>query len=117
MQNIETTIDPRDAEIASLKEQVASADAAATRKSQELDDLTRVLFKALEPRIEALALNITRDAVRAEFETMDITDFEHEIGEMIDDRLPVPEDDESHREAVEAIVRDIISGATLTIDI
>ena len=36
---------------------------------------------------------------------------------MIDDRLPDAPDEDDQREAVESIVRDILAGATVTIDI
>jgi hypothetical protein len=36
---------------------------------------------------------------------------------MIDDRLPAIQDEDDHREAVESIVREILSGATVTIDV
>jgi len=115
------TIDPRDAEIESLRQQVASADAAATRKSQELDAILSPLFSAMESRIEALAEEVAHrvagDAAREEIENFNISDFEYEIGEMIDDRMPEREDEDEQREAVESIVKEVLSGATVTIDI
>ena len=115
------TIDPKDAEIQNLREQVASADAAATRKSQELDAILSPLFSAMESRIEALAEEVAHkvagDAAREEMENLNISDFEYEIGEMIDDRMPEREDEDEQREAVESIVKEVLAGATVTIDI
>lgn len=115
------TIDPKDAEIQNLREQVESADAAATRKSQELDAILSPLFSAMESRIEALAEEVANrvagDAAREEMENLNISDFEYEIGEMIDDRMPEREDEDEQREAVESIVKEVLSGATVTIDI
>lgn len=115
------TIDPKDAEIQNLREQVESADAAATRKSQELDAILSPLFSAMESRIEALAEEVANrvagDAAREEIENLSISDFEYEIGEMIDDRMPEREDEDEQREAVESIVKEVLAGATVTIDI
>ena len=119
------TIDPRDAEIESLRQQVASADAAATRKSQELDAILSPLFSAMESRFEALAEEVAHkvagDAVEGAFRDFDndfnIREYQSEIEDIIDDRLPAIQDEDDHREAVEAIVRDILSGATVTIDV
>lgn len=115
------TIDPRDAEIESLRQQVASADAAAIRSADALDAILSPLFSALEPRIEALALQaaeqVARDAARYEIENLDISEYEYEIGNIIDDRLPDAQDEDDQREAVESIVREILAGATVSIDI
>lgn len=115
------TIDPKDAEIQNLREQVASADAAAIRSADALDAILSPLFSALEPRIEALAEQVAErvasDAAREEIENLDISNFEYEIGEMIDDRMPEREDEDEQREAVESIVKEVLAGATVTIDI
>lgn len=112
------TIDPRDAEIENLRQQVASADAAAIRSADALDAILSPLFSALEPRIEALAEQVAErvasNAAREEIENLDISDFEYEIGEMIARNAP---DEDDQREAVDSIVREILAGATLTIDI
>jgi hypothetical protein len=60
---------------------------------------------------------VAGDAVREEIENFNISDFEYEIGEMIDDRMPEREDEDEQREAVESIVKEVLSGATVTIDI
>ena len=107
--------------IENLREQLASADAAAIRKSEELDAILSPLFSALEPRIHALAesiaVNAASDAAREEIENFDISPFEYEIGEMIEERLPERQDDEEQREAVESIIKEVLAGATLTIDV
>ena len=111
------TIDPRDAEIESLRQQVASADAAANRKSQELDAILSPLFSAMESRFEALAEEVAHRVAGEGIENFNISDFEYEIGEMIDERMPEREDEDDQREAVESIVKEVLAGATVTIDI
>lgn len=108
-------------QIENLRQQVASADAAAIRSADALDAILSPLFSALEPRIEALAEQVAErvagDAAREEIENFDISAFDYEIGEMIDDRLPDAPDEDDQREAVESIVREILAGATVSIDI
>jgi len=114
-------IDQQAAEIKTLRDKAARADAAAIRSADALDAVLSPLFSALEPRIEALAEQVAErvasNAAREEIENFDISNFEYEIGEMIDDRLPDAPDEDDEREAVESIVREILAGATLTIDI
>ena len=108
-------------QIENLREQVASADAAAIRSANELDAILSPLFSAIEPRIEALAEQVAEqaasDAAQEVLENFDISAYEYEIGEMIDDRTPDRQDEDEQREAVESIIKEVLSGATLTIDI
>jgi len=114
-------IDQQAAEIETLRDKVARADAAVIRSADSLDAVLSPLFSALEPRIEALAEQVAErvasDAAREEIENLDISAFEYEIGEMVDDRLPDAPDEDDQREAVESIVREILAGATVSIDI
>jgi len=115
------TIDPKDAEIQNLREQLASADRAAAMKSEQLDDFAKAIMGVIGDRVEAIAESAAQDAAsnaaREEIENLSNSDFEYEIGEMIDDRMPEREDEDEQREAVESIVKEVLSGATVTIDI
>jgi len=115
------TSDPKDAEIQNLREQLASADRAAAMKSEQLDDFAKAIMGVIGDRVEAIAESAAQDAAsnaaREEIENLSISDFEYEIGEMIDDRMPEREDEDEQREAVESIVKEVLSGATVTIDI
>jgi hypothetical protein len=114
-------IDQQAAEIETLRDKAERANAVATQRADALDAVLSPLFSALEPRIEALAEQVAErvagDAAREEIEKLDISDFEYEIGEMIDERVPDVPDEDDQREAVESIVRQILEGATVTIDI
>ena len=110
-------IDPRDAEIKNLREQVESADAAATRKSQELDAILSPLFSSLEPRIDALIATHVATLVEDALNEFEIYNYESEIGDMIDERLPEGLDDESRSEDLKAAIKEVLAGATLTMDI
>ena len=115
--NADAIIDPKDAEIKNLREQVESADAAATRKSQELDAILSPLFSALEPRIDALIESRVNDAVESALQDFEIYDYQGEIVDMIDERLPEGLDDESRSEDLTAAIKEVLAGVTLTMDI
>ena len=110
-------IDPKDAEIKNLREQVESADAAATRKSQELDAILSPLFSSMESRIDALVESRVADLIERAFDDFNISEYEYEIGDMIDERLPEGLDDESRAEDLKSAIKEVLSGATLTMDI
>lgn len=104
-----------------MRHQIESADAAATRKSQELDAILSPLFSAMESRIEGIIAD-EMETFRRDFDISDYqSDIEYmlsdQIGEAIDDRLPEPETEEDRQQDVENMVRDILAGATVTIDI
>ena len=90
-------------------------------RRQDEDRLAAALMAVMGDRIESIAERVAgdaaSDAARDEIENFDISNFEYEIGEMIDDRLPDQPDEDENREAVESIVREVLAGATLTIDI
>jgi len=75
----------------------------------------------MESRVEG----IIADGLERFRRDFDVSDYQSDIeymisdavGEAIDDRLPEPETDDDRQEAVESIVRDILAGATVTIDI
>jgi|9_EtaG_2_1085328.scaffolds.fasta_scaffold44744_1 hypothetical protein len=115
--NADAIVDPKDAEIKNLREQVESADAAATRKSQELDAILSPLFSSLEPRIDALIESRVNTLVEDALNDFEIYNYESEIGDMIDERLPEGLDDESRSEDLKAAIKEVLAGATLTMDI
>ena len=115
--NADAIIDPKDDEIKNLREQVESADAAATRKSQELDAILSPLFSSLEPRIDALIERTVSNLLDDAFNDFEIWDHHDAIGDMIDERLPEGLDDESRSDDLKAAIKEILAGATLTMDI
>tara|TARA_X000001388_G_C2167633_1_gene98591 strand:+ start:170 stop:538 length:369 start_codon:yes stop_codon:yes gene_type:complete len=115
--NDDAIIDPKDAEIKNLREQVESADAAATRKSQELDAILSPLFSSLEPRIDALIESRVATLVEDAFNDFDIYNYNGDIDDMIDERLPEGLDEESRSDDLKAAIKEVLSGATLTMDI
>lgn len=74
-----------------------------------------VIGDSVEAIAESAAQKAASDVLENDF---NIHDYEYEITDMIDERLPDNEDrEEAQREAVESIVKEVLAGATLTIDI
>jgi len=110
--NDDAIIDPRDAELAELRRQLAEANRRADYRAAQLDEFGDAIMGVIGDKVEALATSAARDMLESDF---NIHDYEGEIDDMIAERLPERDDDEN-REAVESIVKEIIEGATLRLD-
>jgi hypothetical protein len=115
------TLDPRDQQILALETQLEHFRRRDQLKAEQLDQLGDAIMALIGDKVEALAESKADDAVDGAFRDFNndfnIYDHQSEIEDMIDDRLPSVPDEDDHREAVESIVRDILSGATVTIDV
>ena len=115
------TLDPRDQQILALETQREHFRRRDQLKAEQLDQLGDAIMALIGDKVEALAEAKAEDAVDGAFRDFhtefSIYDHQSEIEDMIDDRLPSVPDEDDHREAVESIVRDVLSGATVTIDI
>ena len=115
------TLDPRDQQIVDLESQLEHFRRRDQLKAEQLDQLGDAIMALIGDKVEALAESKADEAVEGAFQNFsndfNIYDHQIEIEEMIDDRLPIAQDEDDHREAVESIVRDILSGATVTIDV
>lgn len=110
--NDDAIVDPRDAELAELRRQLAEANRRADHRAAQLDEFGDAIMGVIGDKVEALATSAARDTLESDFS---IHDYEGEIDDMIAERLPERDDDEN-REAVESIVKEIIEGATLRLD-
>jgi len=110
--NDDAIVDPRDAELAELRRQLAEANRRADHRAAQLDEFGDAIMGVIGDKVEALATSAARDMLESDF---NIHDYEGEIDDMIAERLPERDDDEN-REAVESIVKEIIEGATLRLD-
>lgn len=111
-------IEQQERELAELRrDKQAIVDSRREDNDRLADALMSVIGDRVEVIAESAASDAANNAVREEIENFDISQFDYEIGEMIDDRLPEEQDDDEQREAVESIVKEVLSGATLTIDI
>jgi hypothetical protein len=115
------TLDPRDQQIVDLESQLEHYRRRDQLKAEQLDQLGDAIMALIGDKVEALAEAKADDAVDGAFRDLysdfNIREYQSEIEDMIDDRLPDVQDEDDHREAVESIVRDVLSGATVTIDV
>jgi len=115
------TLDPRDQQIVDLESQLEHYRRRDQLKAEQLDQLGDAIMAVIGDKVEALAEAKADDAVDGAFRDFNsdfnIYDHQSEIEDIIDDRLPAIQDEDDHREAVESIVREVLSGATVTIDV
>ena len=110
-------VDPRDAEIEALKKEIEHANSRDRLKADQLDQLSDAVMGLIGDKVEALAESVaSREAERA-LDDFDIHQYECEIGDMLDERLPEGLDDESRSEDLKAAIKEVLAGATLTMDI
>lgn len=110
-------VDPRDAEIAELTERLANANRVRDAQFEQLDQLGDSVMSLIGDKVEALAESVADKIVERALDDFDISNFEYEIGDMIDERLPEGLDDESRADDLKAAIKDVLAGATLTMDI
>jgi len=113
----DSIVDPRDAEIAELTERLANVDRVRAAQFEQLDQLGDAIMGLIGDKVEALAESVTDRIVERALDDFDISNFEYEIGEMIDERLPEGLDDETRADDLKAAIKDVLAGATLTMDI
>lgn len=104
----------------------ASAAANLNDLQRNQDRLSEALMIVLGDPIEALIESRIESALPDRFsdllmEGFDIyehqSEIEHMINEQLDERVGEPESEEDRQAAVEEIVKDVISGASISIDI
>ena len=110
-------IDPRDAEIAELRLQLENANRRDAFKADQLDQFGDVIMGVIGDKVEAVIDSRVGDLIETAMDEFNIHDHEYEIGDMIDERLPEGLDDESRSDDLKAAIKEVLSGATLTMDI
>jgi len=104
----------------------ASQAAMVTDYQRNQDRLAEALMIVLGDPVEALIESKIESALPDRFsdllmEGFDIydhqTEIEHMINEQLDDRVGEPESEDDRHAAIEEIVKDVISGASISIDI
>ena len=110
-------VDPKDAEIAELTERLANANRVRDAQFDQLDQLGDAIMGLIGDKVEALAESVADKIVDRALDDFDISNFEYEIGDMIDERLPEGLDDESRADDLKAAVSELLAGATVKIDI
>jgi len=98
----------------------AAANLGDMQRNQDrlADALMIVLGDPIEALIESKIEASNRDDLFDGFDIDDYrSDIEYWITDMIDERVGEPESEDDRQQAVEEIVKDVISGASISIDI
>ena len=122
--NLADLVQPQDAEIAALQadlvrvqdhlERVSRAD---NLKAEQLDQLGDAIIALIGDKATALIESAAGDAVENAMNDFDIYNYQGDIDDMIDERLPEGLDDESRSDDLKAAIKEVLAGATLTMDI
>ena len=122
--NLEDLVQPQDAEIAALqaelvrvKEELIVVNRSDDLKAEQLDQLGDAIMALIGDKATALIESHANDLIETAMNEFNIHDHEYEIGDMIDERLPEGLDDESRSDDLKAAIKEVLSGATLTMDI
>ena len=112
-------VDPKDAEIAALKQQLEHANRRDRLKADQLDQLSDAVMCLIGDKVEALAESITEREIERALDDYQIEIWDHQdaIGEMIDERLPEGLDDESRADDLKAAIREVLASANVNADI
>ena len=111
------TLDPRDAQIVELEKELEAARTASRLQRDQLDQVGDVIMGVIGDKVEALIeshVDNVKDDVMNDFS---IYDFQSEIDEMISERLPDEEDYFSSYDDVKSLIKEVLAGSTLTLDI
>ena len=110
-------IEQQQKEIEALTQQSENHQKVARDIVQSNNQLADAIMAVIGDRVEAIADGMAETVADDVRDNFDITEYEYQIGEMIDDRVPDLKDDDEQREAVESIIKEVLAGATLTIDV
>ena len=113
---LEEKIKQQAREIKSLTQKNEIYVKAAQDTVESRNQLADGIMAIIGDRVEAIADNMAETIADDVRDNFDITEYEYQIHEMIDDKVPEQKDEDEQREAVESIVKEVLSGATLTID-
>ncbi len=115
--NDDAVIDPKDAEIAELRQQLEEANNSYFSKAEQLDQFSKAIMGVIGDSVLAVAESVAGDTVESALQDFEIYDYQGEIVDMIDERLPEGLDDESRSEDLKSGIKEVLAGATLTMDI
>ena len=112
-------VDPKDAEIERLQQQLEHANRRDALKAEQLDQLGDAVMGLIGDKVEALADSVaSREVERAlEDYEIEILDYQDAIGEMIDERLPEPHDPDQDADDLKAAIREVLASANVNADI
>ena len=110
-------VDPKDAEIAELRKQLELANQRIAHQVEQVDQAGDAIMSIVGHKVEALAESVASRETERALDDFDITAYECEIGDMLDERLPEGLDDESRADDLKAAVSELLSNATVKIEL
>ncbi len=111
------TLDPRDQQIVDLESQLEHYRRRDQLKAEQLGQLGDAIMGVIGDKVEAVIDSRVGDLIETAMNEFNIRDHEYEIGDMIDERLPEGLDDESRSDDLKSAIKEVLAGATLTMDI
>ena len=122
--NLADLVGPQDSAIKTLQEEIERleqklefSEKCNDFKNEQLDQFGDAIMGVIGDKVEAIVESLTGHAVENAFNDFEIYNYESEIGEMIDERLPEGLDDESRSDDLKAAMKEVLAGAILTMDI
>jgi len=122
--NLADLVQPQDAEIEALqaelvrvKEELIIVNRSDDLKAEQLDQLGDAIMALIGDKATALIESAAGDAVENAMNDFDIYNYRSDIDDMIDERMPEGLDDESRSDDLKAAIKEVLAGATLTMDI
>jgi hypothetical protein len=115
--NDDAVIDPKDAEIAELREQLENANRRADMRGEQLDQFGKAIMGVIGDSVLAVAESVAGDTVENALNDFDISNYECEIGDMIDERLPEGLDDESRADDLTKAITEILPTLNLSLSV
>tara|TARA_Y100001972_G_scaffold107817_1_gene137326 strand:+ start:106 stop:489 length:384 start_codon:yes stop_codon:yes gene_type:complete len=109
-------VDSKDAEIAELRKQLELSNQRDQLKADQLDQLGDAIMGVIGDKVEALADSVASREVERALDDFDIHQYEAEIGDMLDERLPEPNDPDQDADDLKAAIREVLANATVTVD-
>tara|TARA_B100000519_G_C13926809_1_gene289474 strand:- start:141 stop:521 length:381 start_codon:yes stop_codon:yes gene_type:complete len=113
----DSIVDPKDAEIAELRKQLELANRRIAHQVEQVDQAGDSIMSIIGHKVEALAESVASREVERALEEFDIQDHEYAIGEMIDERLPEPNDPDQDADDLKATIREVLASANINADI
>ena len=110
-------IDELEGQIKTKDQRIINADLELDYKTTQLNEFSDGIMGLIGDKVDQLVDKKLDDAIREELDNFDIRSYEYEITDIINEILPEEKDDDEQREQVEEIVKAVLSGATISIDI
>ena len=104
-------------ENAELKKQLEVAHRRIAHQVEQVDQASDSIMGVIGHKVEALAESVASRETERALDDFDIHQYECEIGDMLDERLPEGLDDESRSEDLKAAVSELLANATIKIEL